>query len=427
MKMGWIRSLAVLLAATGAVRAEGPAPSTPAEPSQPLKQTLFTDEGGTGCNAGGGCNTGHCPAPVCGERPAWLFGAERDPDQEKVWFSAEYLLWWVHAQHLPPLIGSLPVSKAGTSPLPASAITTLFGDGNVSFHDTSGGRFTAGGWLDQDKLFGIEGSFFFLSQRSLNFSAQSMDPIVGSIFTDVSNGLPSIITPVNPTQADEVARVSMDERLWGVEANYKGRLCTFAKSPLDLLVGVRYLDLAGEVDTTSTINFHGVGPSTSMDHFATKNRFLGGQVGTAFDMRDGPWSLNLLGKVALGGVREKLQIDGSTRETFFGQPTATFPGGILAQRSNIGTFHSTRFAVLPEFTANLGYQVTQHARAFVGYTFLYMDKVLRPGDGIDTNVNPSFIRGLIVQNPVQTVRPLPTFNQSQFWAQGINFGVELQY
>jgi hypothetical protein len=352
-----------------------------------------------------------------------------NPDNDRAWVSAEYLLWWVKGGHLPPLVGSLPASQTGTNPLPPGSLTTLFGDDNFSFHEHSGGRFSAGFWLDHDHCYGIDGNGFFLSPKSRGYSAASPpggDPIVGAIYTDTANGQTTIIFPVNPTQADETAQASLRERLWGAEANFRTRYVTFASSPIDLLAGFRYMDLAGDLDTLSTINFHGVGSRTFQDHFGTKNQFYGGQVGASLDMRDGPWSLLLLTKVALGGVRERLQIDGQTRENFFGGPTQTFPGGILAQPSNIGRFTSNRFAVLPEFTANLGFQIAPHVQAFFGYTFLYLSKVVRPGDAIDT-VNSSFIRGLIVQNPVQTVRPLPTFNESSFWAQGLNFGVEVRY
>ena len=35
------------------------------------------------------------------------------------------------------------------------------------------------------------------------------------------------------------------------------------------------------------------------------------------------------------------------------------------------------------------YDVTQHVRGVVGYDFLYMSNVLRPGAQIDRNINPT--------------------------------------
>jgi hypothetical protein len=59
---------------------------------------------------------------------------------------------------------------------------------------------------------------------------------------------------------------------------------------------------------------------------------------------------------------------------------------------------------------------------------MYWSSVVRPGDQIDTTINrtqlPSvFAPGMLVGAP----RPGFQFHPTDFWAQGVSFGLELQY
>jgi len=103
-------------------------------------------------------------------------------------------------------------------------------------------------------------------------------------------------------------------------------------------------------------------------------------------------------------------------------------GGVLALPSNSGHFSRDRFAVVPEIDINIGYQVTDHLRAFVGYSFLYSSNVVRPGDIIDRTVNltqlPSNLGPGSLTGPA---RPMIIVRDTEFWAQGMNFGLEFRY
>ena len=116
----------------------------------------------------------------------------------------------------------------------------------------------------------------------------------------------------------------------------------------------------------------------------------------------------------------------SERVEIFGSTVANgvaSPHGLLAQPSNSGSFQRNRFAVAPDLGANIGYQVTDHLRAFVGYDFLYLSEVVRAGDQVDLRVNPNQLRG-VAGGPA-----LPAFNfhGSDYWAQGVSFGLEFKY
>jgi len=80
---------------------------------------------------------------------------------------------------------------------------------------------------------------------------------------------------------------------------------------------------------------------------------------------------------------------------------------------------TTAFLGFPQLGVNVGYQLTDNVRAFVGYTFLYWNDVLRPGDQIDRVVNTTQSPVNLIGNGllVGPARPAPIFRESDFWAQ----------
>jgi len=103
------------------------------------------------------------------------------------------------------------------------------------------------------------------------------------------------------------------------------------------------------------------------------------------------------------------------------------PGGVFAQPSNSGHHSRDRFAWIPEVTINLGANVTNNLSLFVGYNFLWISDVVRPGDQIDRAINPSQAALFGGNQLVGPARPAVPFNETTFWAQGINFGLQLRY
>ena len=103
-------------------------------------------------------------------------------------------------------------------------------------------------------------------------------------------------------------------------------------------------------------------------------------------------------------------------------------GGILALPTNSGHFTHDPFAVVPEVGLNVGYQVTNRLRLFMGYSFLYWSNVVRPGDVIDRTVNLTQIPSNLGPGTlVGPARPAVVLKDTDFWAQGLNFGVAVRY
>jgi hypothetical protein len=59
----------------------------------------------------------------------------------------------------------------------------------------------------------------------------------------------------------------------------------------------------------------------------------------------------------------------------------------LVQPTNAGRDTRDRFAVAPESEVRLGHRLTDHLEAFVGYTFLNVSSVARPGDQVDRAID----------------------------------------
>jgi hypothetical protein len=359
----------------------------------------------------------------------------------RYWFSAEYLLWNTKQHRTPPLVTtSNPPDSLGVLGMPGTGI--LFG-GVIDNEDLSGARFTVGGWLDACEHFGLEGSIFFLGRRSARFDA-------------ASNGTPLLARPffnanpaVNAEDAQLVANpalasipgllpltgrinVSLSSQLWGFETNALCNLCRGCWGRADLIGGFRYLRLRDSLDISENLLVPlsspvAAGQTTFLnDHFATRNQFFGPQVGVRGELDWRRWQLDVTAKVALGSTYERVNIDGATIITPLGGPSTAYLGGLLAQPTNIGQFSRDRFAVVPEIGLNLGYKFTDHLRAFVGYDFLYWSSVARLGDQIDRTVNSTQIapRTGPFTGPA---RPAFEFKNTDYWAHGVNFGVEFRY
>jgi hypothetical protein len=101
-------------------------------------------------------------------------------------------------------------------------------------------------------------------------------------------------------------------------------------------------------------------------------------------------------------------------------------GGLLAQRSNIGRHTTDDFAVVPQLGITLGYHVTPRLSLTLGYTFFYWSVVARPGEQIDLDVNPDLLPPERV--PFQgALRPRFIYEGTDYWAQGLNLGLDYRW
>ena len=330
-----------------------------------------------------------------------------------------------------------PQADAGVLGKPGTQV--LFGDGSLFGTDRSGGRVRLGVWLGNDQDYAVEGEYFALGDGSLQYGQQSSgDPILARPFFNVLTGqqdsqlvaYPGVLAgtvTVNASTALQSAGIDLRAALWVQEVG--GLNSGVEKTQrVSLLMGYRYLrldeGLAIHEDLTS-LNPFAPGTFGITDSFNTGNAFQGGEIGVLFRQETQRWSLESRCKLGLGCNHETVDIFGST-VTQSGGVTTPYTGGLLAQRTNIGRYSQDEFALVPEVGINLGYRLTDHVQVIVGYSFIYWSRVARPGDQIDTRVNPNLL-------PPETVpftgplNPAFAFQQNDYWLQGVNFGVDCRW
>ena len=351
----------------------------------------------------------------------------------RYYVSTDYLLWWIKGSKTPPLVtqGSAGDPIPGALGLPGT--TVLFGGGSVEDNPYSGARLSGGYWFDDQHMLGLDFGGFFLGQRGDNFLATSTGtPILTRPIIDAATGTETTELVAGPGVLAGTVSVHTDSKLWGYEANLRSNLCAGQVWGVDYFVdgiaGFRSIGLDESLDVHEALVVLG-GTSAGQqfvidDHFSTQNRFYGGQLGFLSEFRWDRWVLGVNTKVGLGSMQEMVKISGSTAITPLGGATQTFNGGLLALPSNIGRFTRDEFSVVPEIGLNFGYQCTDHIKFFVGYNVLYWSSVVRAGEQIDRVVNTNQLPPAIAGGPP---RPAFTFNASDFWAQGVNFGVEFKY
>jgi putative beta barrel porin BBP7 len=218
-------------------------------------------------------------------------------------------------------------------------------------------------------------------------------------------------------------------RLWGAEGSVVIGLANPGPWRLDLLGGIRYLNLSEGFSFATSSPDLPPGPVTvfrTKDEFDANNDFYGGQVGLRGRYLWGRFTADATVKVAVGAMRQHLDVAGSLTTNFFSPPIVqTFGGGIFAQASNIGSHRRDVIAVVPEAGLNVGFRLTDWATILVGYSFLYASDVVRPGSQIDRVINPTQSQAISLNNPATlsgVARPTFRFQSSDFWAHGLNAG-----
>jgi hypothetical protein len=340
------------------------------------------------------------------------------------WGRAEVLYWWIRGSNTPPLVTT--DSATATTPGALPGATVLFGGDRINRQGQAGGRFTLGYWFDECETVGVEGSFLFVGNVGDSFHASSFgSPVLARPFFNVQTGQQDAI-PIAFTNLPGSVAVNTGRQALGSDVNLRRPLYCDPCRRVDMLAGYRFFHFSEGlgVATSSTLTDPGTGLPVQLavhDTFGTRNQFNGGQLGINAQFNNGPWTLDVLGKVALGGVWQRVMINGTTISTVQGSPPTLVPGGglLAVAGTNIGTFNRTQFSALPEIDVNLRYQLTPLWRLNVGYSLLGLTHVVRPGDQIDTRLN---------QFPTRLgTFPMFAFHNSDVWMQGINLGIECNF
>ncbi len=374
-------------------------------------------------------------APYAGAAPRF---SRSGAPSGRIWTNVEWLVWATSGQHVPAAITTSPLGTpqglAGVLTTPGTA--NLFPRDRANNEFRSGFRLTAGYWFDDSQMFGIEGDFFFLGNskkgRTVSSDAAGV-PIIARPFENALTGLSASSLVAYPGIIFGTAGVRAENSAIGGGVSVLYDLLASPCARLNVVLGYRFLGVSDEVsieeDSTTLVPLPGIAFATRtqlLDRFTTQNNFNGFVMGLNGERKFGFWYVGGKATLAIGGVQQIVTIDGRTVITQAnGQSNATFQG-LYTQSSNIGRHTRNDFAVLPEIGLRFGVQLTESARIYVGYNWMYLSSVVRAGDQIDTRVNTGF---LPPGNTSALGPPLPAFQfrTTDYWLQGVSFGMEVKF
>jgi hypothetical protein len=379
------------------------------------------------CAPNTGCTDALSPSCVpCGT------GVLCDP-----WVTLEYMHAWTRGRQLPPLVTTAPANVP--SPTLANPSTEiLFGNEDVGDGLRSAGKLSFGFWLGQEQQLGVAGKFSILEGSSAGFAAASDSagsPMLGRPYfnTQPFNEGPFALIVTRPGERSGDIRADADNDVLMAEVYARYLLLTSCRGRLDLLVGYQF----ARVDDSLTISHRmrqlsGSAAGTRFefeDVFDAENQFHGSQLGLLGEVDTGRVTFSALAKLGLGNMHETVQIAGQTSVQALNQANpVTFPGALLALPTNIGTYERNEFTLMPEVELKMIYRLTPRLDFSLGYSFTYFDHVAFAADQIDTSSGSPTVNNtqipLLGGVAVPPANPaLDAVRSSDFWLQGINFGL----
>jgi len=374
-----------------------------------------------------GAREAPCPPPV---------EVTNSAKPTRVWAGADYLLWQLRGDSLPPLLTASPpgTPQAQAGVLSAPGTTVLFGGSGVNDDWRSGWQVRGGLWLDCEQKLAVEANFFLLEQVGAGFDVTSNGtPILSRPFFNTELGRQDAQLVAFPGLLAGHVSVAEASSLLGTGAWLRCNLCCGCRHWVDGVIGYRFLRLRDRL--TITENLVSTDPASAttplgttldvVDRFETTNQFHGVDLGLAGEVRRGALVLEWFTRLAVGGNTGDVAISGASTFTVPGLPPMVQPGGLLALSSNSGRFSKDRVGLVPEVGLRLGYQITPWLRGSAGYNFLYWTDVIRPGTQIDTAVNPNLLPPPVPGGPA---RPAPRVGDTtDLWAHGFSLGLEVRF
>ncbi len=361
----------------------------------------------------------------------------------RAWVGAEYLLYWTKDASIPFPVASVgPAAGAGI--LGSSGAQLLYGNTTMDFNNFSGIRVIGGYWITNNESVGIEGNFFMLPKKRAStptLTGSDILPVLARPFFDTANNRQSSRVLSKPGQFIGNIQTTSGLELWGAEVGPVWRARDNGRWTLDAIAAFKFLSLNESLtiaDTANALNngvsvlqgraFGNASTLSVRDEFRTTNNFYGATIGARGNIHVEAFTWSVTGKLGLGTMESKVQATGTSTLSGGATPPLTSIGGFYASGANLGTFDRSHFAVIPEFSSNLNVQITSHLAVNIGYNYLYINNVLRPGDQINGRINPNGIP----TSPNFGARTGPTgptipLANSDFWAQGFNLAFIVGY
>lgn len=372
---------------------------------------------------------------------------------DRWWVELDYLRWRSRGHDVPALVTQSPV---GTAPAVAGRLPgaeVLFGDESLAGDWRNGGRFRLGWWAVDGQFVGYQAEYFGLEDQHNDFSASSPfnGPLLARPFFNSALGVEDASLLSGPTLTIDLGQgpftydvngsinISTTSEIHSFALTRKHVLWTDFERNIrtDWLFGYRYFRLDEGINITDVVTLNNpsgglVAPGTQIrriDEFDTTNDFHGGEVGLSGEIHRGRFSLEMLGKLGIGNTQQSVDIRGETAINpggVVGFVPSPGLGGFLAQPDlNIGSQVRNAFTLMPEAEMAVAFQVNDYVSLRLGANMVYANRVARPGNQIDRNVNPTYFPP--ANAPQGAATPEQKFNQTYLLLYGFNAGMEVRW
>lgn len=342
-----------------------------------------------------------------------------EPPGPQFWADFEFLRWRARGEDVPPLVG------AGTG-LGTNEIAFI-SDRTINKGAYNGGRLTAGMWLEQPRLWGVEARYFWLNAQTEDQQYTTNSNLLVRPFVDARSGLASFFVVAAPNAGINgmvLTRSSMDSD--GAEANVLWRAAPFIGDDMHMIVGLRYWGINEQLYIeSSTRQPNPVTYIGSFDEFRTRNQFYGGQFGGLIRFNRGRLTVEYRSVTAIGAMMQDVSISGTSARVTATSRTER-PGGLLALSTNIGDYERTRISMLQDVSLSLNYRVFDWMTVTLGYNAMAITQVTRPGAAVDLAVNPTYLP-FSGTTPSGVQRPMLDFKGEFFWMHGISVGMLFKF
>jgi hypothetical protein len=303
------------------------------------------------------------------------------------WLGADFQMWFPPAMNLPPNLITAGVGGAqlvGTS----QALPFMLGF-----------RIDTGMFTNAEETRGFQSitNSFFANTGVVTLPAGSVVNVTG---------VPAAISTVGAGST-----FSANSSFSDTDANSLIRLINTENTKVYALYGPKFATI--EEDITFAYNLPAFGATSAfLDEFHTRNYFIGGQAGVWIKENIGPFVADVQAACALGYSYSNLIV--------LGRNNVGFNTQLLTNDANIGYFGTSYFAVIPEVSGNLAFNVTPKIQVRVGYSFLAYIDVQRPGDQIVPTITPPALGG-------PHTAPAPPFVSTTYVIHGFNVGASWHY
>jgi len=387
----------------------------------------------------------------------------------------DYLFWTVKKSPLPePLLTIASLSDPLPGALGQPGTKRLLGNRKIDMGWQNGFLIGLGAWIEKGRWMGFESNFFLLPRKSQKQSVHtSGEPgslnIAVPIF-DVTglwglNGVPGeaifiLPGPLFGPGFEGRFSLKISSRLQGVELNAIINFANLSTISFDFLGGFRWLQLR---ESLSFAGQTAALPNSSIaegfynfrDGLLTNNNFFGAQIGLKACYSREKFGLMSFAKVAAGPMNQNIRIRGTSRTSdgnlfYSTKNTANrfLSGGIFAQPTNHGLQRQSCFAAAFEAGTKLFFRLTESFEIGLGYNFLGVTSIARPGDQIDRKINPTrtalaeasresvgigptvpvlFGSSAAAPLPFGSKRPKVKRCLSNFWVQGLTISLDLKF